>query len=46
MTAGFSAHGIIDYTRLESRIMAELPDAAIAAHWRQSPTRPVLLVEA
>lgn len=45
ITAGFSAHGVADYTRRESRITAELPDAAVAAELRQPATRPVLLVE-
>lgn len=45
ITAGFTAHGVADYTRRESRITAELPDAAVAAELRQPATRPVLLVE-
>ena len=45
ITAGFAAHGVADYTRRESRITAELPDAAVAAELRQPATRPVLLVE-
>ncbi|MCW5221792.1 phosphonate metabolism transcriptional regulator PhnF [Verminephrobacter aporrectodeae] len=45
ITAGFRAHGVSDYTRRESRITAELPDAALAAGLRQPATRPVLLVE-
>ena len=45
ITAGFAAHGVTDYTRLQSRITAELPDAAIASHLRQPANRPVLLVE-
>lgn len=45
ITAGFSAHGVADYTRRESRITAELPDAAVATELRQPATRPVLLVE-
>jgi GntR family phosphonate transport system transcriptional regulator len=45
ITAGFAAHGVSDYTRLESRITAELPDAAIAARLRQPASRPVLMVE-
>lgn len=45
ITAGFSAHGVPDYTRHESRITAELPNAEVAAELRQPITRPVLLVE-
>ncbi len=45
ITAGFTAHGVADYTRRESRITAELPEAAVAAELRQPATRPVLLVE-
>ena len=45
ITAGFSAHGVADYTRRESRITAELPDAQVATELRQPASRPVLLVE-
>lgn len=45
ITAGFTAQGVADYTRRESRITAELPDATVAAELRQPVTRPVLLVE-
>lgn len=45
ITAGFAAHGVADYTRRESRITAELPDATVAAELRQPAARPVLLVE-
>lgn len=45
ITAGFAAHGVVDYTRRESRITAELPTAEVAAQLRQPATRPVLLVE-
>lgn len=45
ITAGFTAHGVADYTRRESRITAELPTADIAAQLRQPASRPVLLVE-
>lgn len=45
ITAGFAACGVTDYTRRESRITAELPDAALAAQLRQPHNRPVLLVE-
>lgn len=44
ITAGFLAHGVSDYTRRESRISAELPDATVAADLRQPINRPVLLV--
>ncbi|ART56207.1 phosphonate metabolism transcriptional regulator PhnF [Acidovorax carolinensis] len=45
ITAGFAAHGVADYTRRESRITADLPDARVAADLRQPASRPVLLVE-
>ena len=45
ITAGFAAHDVKDYTRLESRITAQMPDAIVAAHLRQTASRPVLLVE-
>ncbi|VTU46722.1 HTH-type transcriptional regulator FrlR (plasmid) [Variovorax sp. SRS16] len=45
ITAGFEARGVADYTRLESRITAQMPEAAVAAHLRQTATRPVLAVE-
>lgn len=45
ITAGFAAHGVDDYTRKESRITAQMPDAAVAAQLRQSASRPVLMVE-
>lgn len=45
ITAGFAAHGVADYTRRESRITAELPDAEVAAALRQPVARPVLAVE-
>lgn len=45
ITAGFAAHGVTDYTRRESRITAQMPDADVAAHLRQPMSRPVLLVE-
>ncbi len=45
ITAGFAAHGVADYTRRESRITADLPDAPVAADLRQPASRPVLLVE-
>lgn len=45
ITAAFAALGVADYTRQESRITAQIPDAAIAAHLRQPVSRPVLQVE-
>lgn len=45
ITAGFAAHGVADYTRRESRITADLPNAQVAADLRQPASRPVLLVE-
>lgn len=45
ITEAFKAHGVHDYVRRDSRITAQMPDATIAAHLRQSATRPVLLVE-
>jgi GntR family phosphonate transport system transcriptional regulator len=45
ITAGFAAHGVADYTRRESRITVDLPDAQVAADLRQPASRPVLLVE-
>lgn len=44
ITAGFLAHNVSDYTRRESRISADLPDATVAADLRQPINRPVLLV--
>jgi len=44
ITAGFAACGLTDYTRQESRITAQIPTAAIAAHLRQPASRPVLEV--
>jgi GntR family transcriptional regulator, phosphonate transport system regulatory protein len=45
ITAGFLAHGVVDYTRLESRITAEMPDSATATALQQSINRPVLRVD-
>lgn len=45
ITEAFAAHGVADYTRLESRITAEMPSQERAAQLRQSPQRPVLKVE-
>jgi GntR family phosphonate transport system transcriptional regulator len=45
ITAAFNAAGVADYTRLESRITAQLPDARVAGHLRQPISRPVLRVK-
>jgi len=44
ITDAFTAHGVSDYTRKESRITAQLPSPAVAALLKQPPTRPVLFV--
>ena len=44
ITTAFAACGLTDYTRQESRITAQIPTAAIAAHLRQPVSRPVLEV--
>lgn len=41
----FAVHGVADYTRRDSRLTAQMPDAALAALLRQPATRPVMLVE-
>jgi GntR family phosphonate transport system transcriptional regulator len=45
ITAAFIAAGVSDYTRQESRITAQLPDARVASHLRQPINRPVLRVK-
>lgn len=45
ITAGFAAHGVADYTRRESRITAQMPDAEVATGLKQAQSRPVLQVE-
>lgn len=45
LTEAFAAHGVLDYTRQESRITAEMPDAALAAQLHMPPNRPVLRVD-
>lgn len=45
ISAGFSALGVADYTRRESRITAQLPEPWVAQALRQPVSRPVLLVE-
>ena len=44
ITAAFAACGLTDYTRQESRITAQIPQAGIAAQLRQPASRPVLEV--
>jgi GntR family phosphonate transport system transcriptional regulator len=44
ITAAFAACGLNDYTRQESRITAQIPQAGIAAQLRQPASRPVLEV--
>jgi GntR family phosphonate transport system transcriptional regulator len=45
ITAAFSACGVADYTRLTSRITADMPKVELAGLLKQPATRPVLLVE-
>lgn len=45
ITAAFTAAGVHDYTRHESRITAQMPEAQVASHLRQPVNRPVLQVE-
>jgi len=45
ITAAFASLGVPDYTRQESRITAQMPEAAVANHLRQPVNRPVLQVE-
>lgn len=45
ITAAFAAHGVDDYTRRDSRITAQMPEANVAAQLHQSAARPVLFVE-
>ncbi len=45
ITDAFSALGVKDYTRKESRVSANLPNATVATHLRQPSNRPVLQVE-
>ncbi|QEI06351.1 phosphonate metabolism transcriptional regulator PhnF [Pigmentiphaga aceris] len=45
ITAAFNARGVSDYTRSESRITAQMPDATLAGRLRQPMNRPVLMVE-
>jgi GntR family phosphonate transport system transcriptional regulator len=45
ITDGLSACGVADYTRLSSRVSAEMPSETVAADLRQTASRPVLKVE-
>ncbi|MBA4255986.1 MAG: phosphonate metabolism transcriptional regulator PhnF [Polaromonas sp.] len=45
LTQAFAAHGVHDYTRRESRVTADMPDTALAAHLHMPTTRPVLRVD-
>jgi GntR family transcriptional regulator, phosphonate transport system regulatory protein len=45
ITAGFAAAGVADYTRKESRITAQMPDALVAGYLHQPVNRPVLRIE-
>ncbi len=45
ITAAFAAAGVADYTRKESRITAQMPDALVAGYLHQPVNRPVLRVE-
>jgi len=45
ITQGFAQHGVVDYTRHESRVSARLPSKEVAWLLGQSATRPVLLVK-
>lgn len=44
ITDAFTAHGVNDYTRRESRITAQMPSPKVAAMLKQPVNRPVLLV--
>ena len=44
ITDAFTAHGVTDYTRKESRITAQLPSPEVAALLKQPVNRPVLFV--
>lgn len=44
ITDAFTAHGVSDYTRRESRITAQMPSPEVAAMLKQPVNRPVLLV--
>src|SRR3990167_2713220 len=44
ITDAFTAHGVTDYTRKESRITAQLPGPEVAALLKQPVNRPVLFV--
>jgi GntR family transcriptional regulator, phosphonate transport system regulatory protein len=44
ITDAFTAHGVTDYTRKESRITAQMPSPEVAALLKQPVNRPVLFV--
>ncbi|MGP1684100.1 MAG: UTRA domain-containing protein, partial [Giesbergeria sp.] len=44
ITDAFTAHGVTDYTRKDSRITAQLPSPQVAALLKQPFNRPVLFV--
>lgn len=45
LTEAFAAHGVADYTRHESRITADMPDAVLAGRLHLPVSRPVLRVD-
>lgn len=45
ISEAFRQHGVLDYTRRESHISAELPTPLVAAHLRMAPSQPVLRVD-
>lgn len=44
ITDAFTAHGVTDYTRKQSRITAQMPSPEVAALLKQPVNRPVLFV--
>ena len=45
ISAGFRHCGVGQYSRLESRVAAQMPEREIADYLRQPQSRPVLRVE-
>ena len=45
ISAGFKSCGVSDYSRVESRVSAQMPSELVAQHLRQPSSRPVLWVE-
>lgn len=45
LTRAFAAHGVADYTRQESRIATDMPDAVLAGQLHMPVSRPVLRVD-